>query len=285
MRPQAPEPSPAFTPTITAWPASPVPAQAAAPFDGRRGAVLRGGAGKIAPGRGTPTPGPAPPGGPPVRGPADPTSRPRGFRWPLALALAVLLIAGGSTAALVLFRHFHGHPSSPGRSAAGFSATGQTTASTAPPPPPTQEGAADNLSALLSQSVADRNAIVSAVSDVNQCGPNLNQDAQTFESAAISRQNLLARLADLSGQSALPGQMLQALTGAWQASAQADQDFAQWAQTEVSHGCTQNDHADPNYQAATGPDNQATTDKEAFAALWNPLAKEYELTTYQWDQL
>ena len=157
--------------------------------------------------------------------------------------------------------------------------------SSAPPSPPTQQQAAQNLSALLSEGVADRSSIVSAVSDVNQCGPNLSEDSQTFQTAVTSRQNLLSQLADLPGRSALPGQMLQALAGAWQASGQADQDFAQWAQDEVSQGCTQNDHSDSDYQAATGPDDQATTDKKGFASLWNPIATEYGLATYQWDQL
>ena len=79
--------------------------------------------------------------------------------------------------------------------------------------------------------------------------------------------------------------MIQALTSAWQASAQADQDFAQWAQDEATQGCTPNDQSDRNYQAAAGPDNQATADKRAFVNLWNPIATRYGLATYQWDQL
>jgi hypothetical protein len=79
--------------------------------------------------------------------------------------------------------------------------------------------------------------------------------------------------------------MLQALTGAWQASATADRDFAQWAQDEFSRGCAQNDWADPNYQAAAAPDAKATTGKKAFVKLWNPIAGQYRLTTYLWNQL
>ena len=79
--------------------------------------------------------------------------------------------------------------------------------------------------------------------------------------------------------------MLQALTGAWLASATADRDFAQWAQDELSKGCTQNDRADPNFQAAAAPDTQATTHKKAFVNLWNPTAAQYGLTSYTWNQL
>ena len=38
-------------------------------------------------------------------------------------------------------------------------------------------------------------------------------------------------------------------------------------------------------QASYGPDGQATTDKQAFARLWNPLARRYGLRTYQSAQL
>ncbi len=126
---------------------------------------------------------------------------------------------------------------------------------------------------------------MNAVNSVSQCGPTLSQDPQVLDSAAAARQRLLSQLTSLPGRSALSGQMLQALTGAWLASATADRDFAQWAQDELSHGCTQNDQADPNFQAAAGPDAQATTDKKAFVNLWNPVAAKYGLTSYLWNQL
>jgi hypothetical protein len=54
---------------------------------------------------------------------------------------------------------------------------------------------------------------VNAVNSINECGPTLSQDPQVLESAAASRQRLLSQLASLPGRSALPAQMLQALTG------------------------------------------------------------------------
>jgi len=113
----------------------------------------------------------------------------------------------------------------------------------------------------------------------------LNQDPQTFNAAASSRQNLLTELADLPGRSALSPDMLAALTSAWQNSITADRDFAQWAQDEISRGCTQNDQSDPGAQAAVGPDDQATTSKQTFVSLWNPVAAQYGLPSYQWNQL
>ena len=126
---------------------------------------------------------------------------------------------------------------------------------------------------------------MNAVNSISQCGPTLSQDPQILESAAAARQRLLSQLASFPRRSALSGQMLQALTDAWLASATADRDFAQWAQDELSRGCTQNDQADSNFQAAAAPDAQATTDKKAFANLWNPIAAQYGLTSYTWNQL
>jgi hypothetical protein len=39
------------------------------------------------------------------------------------------------------------------------------------------------------------------------------------------------------------------------------------------------------YQAATVPDEQATTEKNAFAALWTAIANEYGLPSYQYNEI
>ncbi len=228
--------------------------------------------------------GPSP--GPDESGPDQPH---RGHsRWPLVVVLVVLLV-GGAAGAGVFFLHSSHKTAAAVRADQGSQPAARSpspvsaTASSAGQSP--QRQAAESLASLLAQSVTDRSSVVSAVSDVKDCGPGLTQDPQAFQAAATSRQNLLSRLGDLPGRSALPGPMLQALTGAWQASVQADQDFGQWAQDEVSQGCVQDDHSDPGYQAAAGPDRQATTDKKSFAKLWNPLAARYGLTPYQWNQL
>ncbi len=75
--------------------------------------------------------------------------------------------------------------------------------------------------------------------------------------------------------------MPQALPNAWRASAQADRDFPTWAKDENFQGCTTDDTSDSNDQAATGPDNRATTYKKAVVGLWNPVAAKYGLTAYQ----
>ena len=149
----------------------------------------------------------------------------------------------------------------------------------------TEQQAAGQLGEMLSQSVSDRAAITQAVGDVQACRPSLSQDPQVFQSAASSRSTLLAELANMAGASTLPAPMLQDLSGAWQASIDADKDFAQWADDEITHPCVQNDTSDPGSVAAKGPDAQATTDKKAFVIMWDPVATQYGLTTYTWEQL
>jgi hypothetical protein len=231
---------------------------------------------------------------PPVP-PRPPVPRPGGPRRSrgLLIGLVTFLAAAAVAAAVVLIAHPFNTGTTP---VAATSSTGvpvspttsapvSPTASASSSAVPTEQQAAQNLAGLLSQSVSDRRAIVAAVNDVNTCGSNLSQDPQTFQSAATSRQSLLNQLASLSGRAALPSNMLAALTSAWQNSIQADQDFAKWAQDE-SAGCTSGtEPTDSNAKAATGPDNQATIDKKAFVGLWNPIATQYQLTTYRWNQL
>jgi hypothetical protein len=138
---------------------------------------------------------------------------------------------------------------------------------------------------LLAQGGTDRAAVTQAVSTVADCSPGLSQAEAVFSNAASSHQALLAKLAALPGRSALPTSMLADLTMAWQASAEADQDFARWAQDEISHGCSTNYRSDAGYQAAAAPDGQATQDKKAFAGLWTAIADEYRLPRYQYNQI
>jgi hypothetical protein len=186
-----------------------------------------------------PVPGPPAPGAsvPPRSGTPSRGTPPRrvAVAWPLIVALAFLAAGGSTTIWLFLIRH------SPvqARAQAQVGVTHPPATSsppTQPPSPATEQQAAQGLSALLAQSAAGRSSIQNAVNDVSQCGPDLSQDAQTLQNAATSRQNLLAKLASLPGTSDLPSQMVQALTGAWQASAQADQDFTRWAQDESARG-------------------------------------------------
>jgi hypothetical protein len=228
-------------------------------------------------------PGPYPPGGPggpyppgpPQDGRRRPWSRlPSGPLTPAIIAVVLVLVVAG-----VIIAAMHGNSSS--SSAAGTTG-GSTPTATASTNAQAEKQAAAQLSVLLPQSGADRGKVVNAVVDVQNCGKNLAQDAATFSTAAANRQSLLTKLGALPGRAALSPAMVSALTGAWQASAQADTDLSKWAQDELSHGCRKSKTGnDANLKASYGPDGQATTDKQAFTRLWNPLARQYGLKTYQ----
>jgi hypothetical protein len=190
-------------------------------------------------------------------------------RRPLVLVIvAAALVA--VVAGVVIFRAHSG----------SSAASGTTPASSQD----ARRQAAVRLSGLLAQSVTDRAAVIDAAADVRGCGPSLRQDARTFASAASSRQRLLSRLGSLPGRSLLPAAMLPDLTGAWQASAQVDTDLAQWAEGKIAGGCRGNSRSDARLRASYVPEGQATAGKQAFASLWNPVARRYGLTTYQPNQ-
>ena len=200
--------------------------------------------------------------------------------------------AAGSTASgRTLILHWDGQMWSgtagqlaPATAPASSPVSSSPSAVSSPALPPRRQ-AAQALAGLLAQSGTDRAAVTQAFNAVADCSPGLSQDETTFSTAASSRQALLGKLAALTDRSALPASMLQDLTTAWQASGQADQDFANWTQDEISHGCSTNYQSDASYRAAMVPDKQATKDKKAFAALWTAIANEYGLPSYQYNQI
>jgi hypothetical protein len=196
--------------------------------------------------------------------------RPGGRLVPVIVAAALVAVVAG----VVIFRAL-----------SGSTATGGTGTTPSASSQDARRQAAVRLSGLLAQSVTDRAAVTRAAEDVRGCGPSLHQDARTFARAASSRQQLLSRLTSMPGRSVLPAAMLQDLTGAWQASAQVDADLARWAQGKIDRGCHRNSPPDARLRASYVPEARAAVGKRAFAGLWNPLARQYGLTTYQRDQL
>jgi len=172
-----------------------------------------------------------------------------------------------------------GHSGTPTAQGSATPADARSSASAA-----ARKQAAVQLSGLLAKSVKDRSAILTAVHDVDVCGAQLTQDPQVFTRAAASRQKLLTQLTGLAGRSALSSAMLADLTSAWQNSIQADQDLATWARDEASRRCKRY-QSNPAEAAAVAPSERATAAKQAFARLWDPMASQYGLPTYQPTQL
>jgi hypothetical protein len=134
------------------------------------------------------------------------------------------------------------------------------------------------VNALLAQSSNDRNQVRSAISALTSCS-YVATETTILESVASSRQSLLERL-DSLGLDQLPnGARLQSvLERALSESVQADEDFAAWARDLLGNGCSPASATnDPNYQAATAPDNAAESAKAVFAGLWDPVARQFGL--------
>jgi hypothetical protein len=240
----------------------------------------------------------------PFQGQRQPPRRHDGNRSGVPLALWVILLVillGGGAAAGLLLAHPFSKPGAKEAAGAGGASAGRGTAAAGPAgsaatttaaspasatsaPAVTEQRAATSVATMLGQSVSDRAAINDAYNDVLACGPSLASDAGVFDNAASSRRKLLASLAAMPGRAALPPALLSDLTQAWQASITADQAFATWASDEAA-GCTPNDTGSAAYQATITPDTNATKDKTAFVAQWNPLATRYNLTRYQQNQL
>jgi hypothetical protein len=222
----------------------------------------------------------------------------------IAVTIAVAALLGSGAGAYVLIARPFSSPASTTASGTNAANVSQSTSapatpgsaasaqssSTAPVTPPASQGsqntsvqqAATALAGLLQQSSGDRSAINDAYNDAYSCGGNLTSDQRTFQQAASSRQSLLSQLSSLPGAHALPAQMLSDLTNAWQASLSVDNDYAQWAGDESSSGCTLQD---PGYTAAETPNEEATTDKNAFVSQWDPIAQRYNLTQYSGGQI
>jgi hypothetical protein len=197
--------------------------------------------------------------------------RPRRSRHPLVPVIVAAAALVAVVAGIVMF----------------WAHSGSTAASGTTPSSSSQDArqqAAVRLAALLAHSATDRAAVIAAAADVRGCGPALRQDARAFAGAASSRQRLLSRLGSLPGRSLLPAAMLRDLTSAWQASAEVDTDLSGWADDVIARGCHPGSRPDARLRASSIPEGQATAGKQAFARLWNPVARRYGLTTYQPDQ-
>jgi len=216
-------------------------------------------------------------------------SRRRDSKWVLWVVAALFVLGGGAGAAYAfgaIGKSSSGAPAKPQATAPTHSPAGRRSEPTTTTAPDLARTEAQSINALLVQSSSDRNEIVAATSDIGNCG-NLSQDQATLTSAAESRQTLLNQLSELNtSQLANSTQLVSALTAAWEASMQSDTSYAAWASDLEQAGCVgQASTNDPNWQAASNADTQATTAKNQFITIWNPIAATYGLPEYNANQI
>jgi hypothetical protein len=139
------------------------------------------------------------------------------------------------------------------------------------------------LASYLRQSAAVRPTVQAAISNVQNCSEDPSTAAATIQQAITTRQGILQGLQTLS-VSGLPNgtQLVSALTTAMQNSLNADTDYHAWMADLVSSGntCGSNPNQDSNYVNGGTASSDATTSKNAFLSLWNPMAPTYGQQTY-----
>lgn len=149
-----------------------------------------------------------------------------------------------------------------------------------------EASAASAVDSILQQSANARSAVVAATQSISNCASDPASQLSAMQGAVSSRGSALQRLnaippADLPGGAAL----LSDLNSALQASDQADQDFIQWMNDIEGTSCPHPSTSDSNFQAATSASTQADSAKQAFLALWNPVAAQFGLTQYTAGQI
>ncbi len=266
------------------YPAGPYPGQPAGPYPGQPGpypgqpgpypggAYPTAGQAPFAPGEGWPS------GNYQVLEPGPPPERSRsGLTW-LVVVLAVLLVAGGGALAALKVFGRHRLPAIATSSTPHPSGTtgGQTSASGAPGDARTQAQAIDKL---LNDSSNSRLKLGPAISQVDGC-TNLGGAVTTLQQVTAERNDQVTRGNALAVDQLTGGNDLRtALVQALKYSLDADQEFAAWGQAVAQAGCTGHAPHDANYTAAQAASTSATTSKQQFVALWNPIATTYGLQT------
>ena len=173
-----------------------------------------------------------------------------------------------------------------------------SSASTPPNPAPSSEQVAQKntipaetkqqaevVNKILDDSVATRRVLAGALGRAGKC-KTLPQAIQGFQKVAQRRQNQLNRTKNLKVDKLANGEKLRAsLTEALTASLQVDQVLLRWAQQNQ-----RNCRGKPRPAAAQVPgraaiERRATTAKQKFVVLWNPVAKKTGQPQRSWKRV
>jgi len=225
---------------------------------------------------------PVPPGD--GRPAAAPHRRPLRRGWLIAGAAAAMLASVGA-GAFVAGKIGPGHGGSPPASGSTTSPAGATSP-VMPPSASTQlPGAAAmaTLGSYLAWSASVRPTIQAAINGVQQCSESPASGEATLQHAIDTRQDILNALPALS-VSGLPSgtQLVGTLTTTMQDSIAADKDYLSWMKDVASSGssCRSDPSQDPHYAAAVNVSGAASTAKDAFVAIWEPMAPRYGQRVY-----
>lgn len=193
--------------------------------------------------------------------------------WLFVLGAAVML-AGAGAGALVAVRMGHEPAGTPPAS----SSSGQPKPSAQPPGAATMAA----LGSYVSQSASVRPTVQPAIDGVLSCKESPASGEATLKQAISVRQQILNGLRALS-PAGLPNgaQLISTLAAAMQNSVNADWGYLNWMY--AFEASTQNPCGwmkDSNYQDGQNDSVKATSDKNSFLSMWNPIAPRYGQRTY-----
>jgi hypothetical protein len=209
--------------------------------------------------------------------PGAPPERSRSpWLW-VVVIIAVLLVGGGAAiAAVKLTKHSSGTPIG-APSTRHPATTGGTTGGAPTSASADGRAQAQAIDTLLNASSASRQKLGPALTAVDGCG-DVNGAIGTLQQVTTERDGQVRQgqslaVDQLNGGAQLKGALVQALTF----SLQADQKYTAWAQAVAAGGCSGHATHDANFAAAETASASATTNKQQFVALWNPVAATYGL--------
>jgi trypsin-like peptidase len=149
-----------------------------------------------------------------------------------------------------------------------------------------ESAAASSVDSILQESASARSTVVSATQAVENCNADPNTEAQVMQGAISSRESALSELASVDSSSLPDGSaIINDLNAALADSDQADGDFVAWMNDVEGDSCPYPTTSDPNFESATAASAQADAAKQAFLALWNPIAAQFNLTQYDPTQI
>jgi serine/threonine protein kinase len=229
----------------------------------------------------------------PASGPADPDPQPprrRPGRVRLVVAVAAVAITAAAVAVGVNVAHASRSapvasvtPTAPVTPAT--SATSDTSAAASPAASATPSVSASVLASrqatavsnLLGSSVATRQALESAVSQVQAC-TNLSGAVSQVQQVVNQRSDQFQQASALSTAGLAGGAIVKSdLITALRDSLTADRDYLAWARQQLTAGCTPGAQSSA-YLTAYNADQEANAAKAQFALVWDPVAARYDVS-------
>jgi hypothetical protein len=221
----------------------------------------------------------------PARSPALVPDRPRPpqtskrstRRWTWLVVASIVVVLAAASIVLVAGRH-----QSPGSNVKGSASSGSAATSTSQP---TAAEEVQSLARLLAISASQRAAVRNATSEIANCGA-LQSAQDSLSLSATQRQQNLNALQSMSLDQVPDGARLkQDLNLGWTASIASDRSYALVAADQIANQCATPVNQDSNWIAAQSTDGQASQYKEDFATVWNSIAAQYNVPTYDGGQI